>query len=244
MFEGRDAGRIVAAILEPLQRLDDPLGDRARAQDSDDAAHALDPRLAESDESSPGMRTSAKDLRSSFIAIRDSRDQRRRRLSSTRRRRFTEASRISKPHLQAALAGRISKPHVAPCAKGSLCCLRRSGSSFASLRGGGPLGLQRSPAARFRHLAGTAEGECVGRYVLGHDGARGHIGAVPDRHRRHQCRVRADEGAGADVGAELAVAVVIAGDRAGPDVRAPRRRARRRYRRDGSPWRRPRSRRS
>ena len=53
-FERGDAGRIVAAIFEPLQRVDEERRDRRRAENSDDAAHAPDdspspaarPRLA------------------------------------------------------------------------------------------------------------------------------------------------------------------------------------------------------
>ena len=44
--------------------------------------------------------------------------------------------------------------------------------------------------------------------------------AVADRDRRHQRRVRADEGARADLGAVLEDAVVVAGDGAGADVGA------------------------
>ena len=40
VLQGGDAGRIVAAIFQPLQRLDDQRRDRRRAENSDDAAHA------------------------------------------------------------------------------------------------------------------------------------------------------------------------------------------------------------
>jgi hypothetical protein len=38
-FERRDTGRVVAAIFEPLQSLDDRIGDRRAPQNSDDPAH-------------------------------------------------------------------------------------------------------------------------------------------------------------------------------------------------------------
>ena len=46
MLQRGDAGGIVAAVFESLQRLDDPPRDRARAQDADDAAHDAGPRTA------------------------------------------------------------------------------------------------------------------------------------------------------------------------------------------------------
>ncbi len=39
VLERRDAGRVVAAIFEPLQRLDEQVRDRLTAEDADDAAH-------------------------------------------------------------------------------------------------------------------------------------------------------------------------------------------------------------
>src|SRR5579872_1958642 len=68
------------------------------------------------------------------------------------------------------------------------------------------------------NLPRASESKRAGRYVLGDDRARPHIGAGPDFNRRDDRGVRADEGAFADGGAVLGVAVVIAGDGAGPDV--------------------------
>src|SRR5581483_400263 len=45
VLDGGDAGRVVAAILEPLQRIDEVLGDRLLPQYADDAAHVSGPRL-------------------------------------------------------------------------------------------------------------------------------------------------------------------------------------------------------
>ena len=39
VFERRDAGGIVAAVFEALQRIHDRSGDRTPAQDADNAAH-------------------------------------------------------------------------------------------------------------------------------------------------------------------------------------------------------------
>ena len=39
VLERRDAGRIIAAVFEPLERIDDRPGDRPAAQDADNAAH-------------------------------------------------------------------------------------------------------------------------------------------------------------------------------------------------------------
>ena len=74
--------------------------------------------------------------------------------------------------------------------------------------------------ARLVDLAGARDGQRVGRHVGGDDAAGRDIGAVADRDRRDQRRVRADERAGADRRAPLVEAVVIAGDRAGADVGA------------------------
>ena len=38
-FQRGDAGRIIAAVFEPLQRLDQPRGDRLPSQNADDSAH-------------------------------------------------------------------------------------------------------------------------------------------------------------------------------------------------------------
>src|SRR5581483_7052428 len=45
VLDGGDAGRVVAAILEPPQRIDEVLGDRLLSQYADDAAHVSGPRL-------------------------------------------------------------------------------------------------------------------------------------------------------------------------------------------------------
>src|SRR5690606_27640572 len=67
-------------------------------------------------------------------------------------------------------------------------------------------------------LAAAGNRQSVGLNVLRHHAAGGDHGAVTDLHRRHQGRIRADEGAGADIGVILAETVVVAGDRAGADI--------------------------
>ena len=44
-FERRDAGRIVTAVLQPLQRLENERRHRRRAENPDNAAHRLHPRI-------------------------------------------------------------------------------------------------------------------------------------------------------------------------------------------------------
>ena len=95
----------------------------------------------------------------------------------------------------------------------------------------GPAGLVRP--ARPRATASASAGTSSVMTLPERD-----IGAVADRHRRDQRAVRADEGAGADLGVVLVEAVVVAGDRAGADVGRRHRHGRRRYRRGGWPWRR------
>src|SRR6516165_6676965 len=72
--------------------------------------------------------------------------------------------------------------------------------------------------ALLNHLAAAAKRQGLGRHVLRDHRAGTDIGALPDLDRRHQRRVRANEGATADVGAVLGGTVVIAGDRAGADI--------------------------
>ena len=64
-----------------------------------------------------------------------------------------------------------------------------------------------------------ASASASGGHVLGDHAAGGDDGAVADRHRRDQRGVGADERARADRRAMLVVAVVVAGDRPGADVR-------------------------
>ena len=45
MLDGGDAGRIIAAIFEPLQRIDDQRRHRRVAHNPDDAAHVVCPRF-------------------------------------------------------------------------------------------------------------------------------------------------------------------------------------------------------
>src|SRR3546814_6318883 len=60
--------------------------------------------------------------------------------------------------------------------------------------------------------------QSVGRHVLRDGAASSDDRAVADADRRHQRGFAADEGAGADAGAVLQAAVVVAGDGAGADV--------------------------
>ncbi len=69
-------------------------------------------------------------------------------------------------------------------------------------------------------LPGPGDPEGARRHVTGDDRTGGGVGAVADAHRRHQHRVDADERPGADRRAVLRGAVVVGGDRAGPDVRS------------------------
>ena len=96
----------------------------------------------------------------------------------------------------------------------------------------------RARAARDVRLPAARDAEAAGRHVAVDRAAGADERAVADRHRRDQRRIRADERAGADLGMVLGEAVVVAGDRAGADVGAWRRRARRRCRSGDWPWRR------
>src|SRR6266480_6746788 len=75
------------------------------------------------------------------------------------------------------------------------------------------------PARLFR-LLGAGYRERILGDCFRDDTARADIGAVLDLHRRHQRGVRSDENAGADIGVVFVEAVVIAGNRARPNVRA------------------------
>ena len=75
-------------------------------------------------------------------------------------------------------------------------------------------------AAWLVDLPGARDRQRIGRHVRRDDAAGRDIGAVADRDRRDQRRVRADKRALADCRAPLVNAVVIAGDRAGADIGA------------------------
>ena len=118
-------------------------------------------------------------------------------------------------------------PHIRSLALAGL--ERRAGAPSAWRRGRAWSTWR--PRARARAPAGTSS-------VMTEPG--GDERAVADGDRGDQRGVRADEGAGADLGPVLEDAVVVAGDGAGADVGAARRRGRRRDRSGGWPWR-PRS---
>ena len=77
---------------------------------------------------------------------------------------------------------------------------------------------ERLRPAGFRLLAAARHRKRVRLDRFGDDRARGDIGSVANRDRGDEGRVRADEGAGADVGLVLGEAVVIAGDGSRADV--------------------------
>src|ERR1700730_12971503 len=81
-------------------------------------------------------------------------------------------------------------------------------------------GVELFHPAFFHHLTGTRHRERAVRHVLHDHRAGADIGAFADLHRRHQRRVRADEGILADFGAVLFDSVVIAEDGAGTDIGA------------------------
>ena len=74
--------------------------------------------------------------------------------------------------------------------------------------------------ARFVDLRRTAHGHIACRHVLGDDRSGRRHCAVTDRDGGDKHRVRSDEDIVADLGPVLEDAVVVAGDRASPDVRA------------------------
>ncbi len=41
MVQGRNAGRVITAVFEALERIDQPAGDRLSSKNSDDSAHPL-----------------------------------------------------------------------------------------------------------------------------------------------------------------------------------------------------------
>src|SRR5205823_7612673 len=68
-------------------------------------------------------------------------------------------------------------------------------------------------------LFGAFDRETVGLDIARDHRSRPDDSAVANSHRRHQRRVRADERAGADHRPIFAEPIIIAGDRAGADVR-------------------------
>src|SRR5262249_32489612 len=67
-------------------------------------------------------------------------------------------------------------------------------------------------------LPPSPDGERIVRNILGDHGAGAHIGPVPDLDRRHQCRVRTDEGTGTEGRVVLLGAVVVAGNGPRADI--------------------------
>src|SRR4051794_6931293 len=67
-------------------------------------------------------------------------------------------------------------------------------------------------------LAGAGDSERVGRNVLGDDATRRRPGAIADFHRGDERGVDRSLDVGPDLGAVLALAVVVRGDVAGADV--------------------------
>src|SRR5437667_7733606 len=74
--------------------------------------------------------------------------------------------------------------------------------------------------ARLNHLSGPPERQRVRRDILRHDRARRDHGPAPDRDRRHQGHVAADEGVFPDHRPVLVVPVIVARDGARTDIDA------------------------
>src|SRR5690606_8914326 len=147
------------------------------------------------------------------------------------------------PRAATGSAPRAALPLAGPVAAGTGGLLRRGRPGRRRRRGrrgsgrprGGRLAVTAGGGAHLALGAGLAEAvgpalhvdlldprerERRARHVLGHGGAGGDVGVAPDRHRRDELGVRADERARLDGGAVLAEAVVVAGDGAGADVGA------------------------
>ena len=101
------------------------------------------------------------------------------------------------------------------------------GRDFRGLGRGGHFAAARGGPAGLIHLAAASQRQGIGGNIFGDDRTGADVGAIADANRRDQGAIAADEDAAADRGRVLVHAVVIAGDGAGADVGAARRRARR-----------------
>src|SRR5688572_11661481 len=68
------------------------------------------------------------------------------------------------------------------------------------------------------HLPASRDCQRLIGHIVGDRRTGSHVGAFADRDRRDELRVAANEGAVADDGLVLLLAVVVAGDRAGADI--------------------------
>src|SRR5487761_594957 len=118
------------------------------------------------------------------------------------------------------LTGARVSHNIAKSAKASLPPAFGGGLGVAGGDFGLALGAPGLGGAGLGALPRAAQGERVGRHVVGDDAAGGDHRARTDSQWSDQGRIGADEHALADVGAEFLDAVVIAGDGAGADVAA------------------------
>ena len=120
--------------------------------------------------------------------------------------------------------GRLARPHDAEVER-EHASLLPGGGAGRLLRGrgrpgrGGALAAHHHPALD-RALACAAQAQGPGRDVLGDHRSGRRVGAVADRHRGDQHRVRPDPDLVADDRGVLGHAVVVDEDRRGPDVGA------------------------
>ena len=161
VLDGGDAGRVIAAIFEPLQRIDDQRRDRRVADNSNDSAHDACPDSRQMP--STAIYGEPRRCESQFAF---------RSVSAV------TASSLRRPDRR---YGRIEMSVTGDCSSSSPPPPRFSRSSL-------PL-----PGMVFWRARPKASASSGTSSVI--DAARGDIGAVADRDRRHQRGVRADEGA-------------------------------------------------
>src|SRR5882724_12859164 len=85
-------------------------------------------------------------------------------------------------------------------------------------RGGDFAAFARSPS-RFVDLPAAGDAQAVRRNIFRDCGTGGDVGAIADAKRGHECRVTADKYSFADICRVFLEAIVVAGYRAGSDVR-------------------------
>ena len=181
------AGRVVAAILEALQPIEDDAGRALVTDVADDPTHGQPPGRGSGASDQSNVRATTGGAYGTGVSARA----------------VAAAQPRTGQFVALMVVGAVTRWPPAARAPPGACRARRAAAQ---------------PSLITWWARPTASAPAGTSLVIDRAGAD--VGVVPDAERRDQARVRAHEGPGADLGAVLAHAVVVAGDRPGADVGA------------------------